>query len=207
MVKQSKVLKINEDLHKRLCEIGNISEVILKLVIVYTPSKMRFVQKNGEFFLEIGYNKIPYNVTTVTKAVRVPADVYNALMGCKLVPGEDLNCVLFRLFTYYENRPKLPILLFFHGRGCGACVPLDREIQKFSAKKSNQKLLDVIYVDDGEEKECNCLIIRAFGVQTIPQTFILDPDCNVLDDTGSFSRAEELQRVALKLHAKYGTTL
>jgi thiol-disulfide isomerase/thioredoxin len=204
MSKTSKVIKINEDLYKRLCELDGIQKTMLKLLIVYTPSKMRFIQRNGEFFLKIGYERIPYNVTTVIKPIRVPFNVFSALMSCKLAPNEDLNSVLFRLISYYDNRPKLPILLFFHGSGCPACEIDNDIIKKFSAKKTNQKLLDVISVDDDGEKECGGLIAHAFGVRTIPNIEFLDPDCNAIKGVDTrFGTLEDLQKLAIQLHTKY----
>jgi len=108
MEENTKVLRLSKEMYGRLSEMGNMSEAVKKLTDNYRNSEMIITQdENYSFFLAVESDgkKIPYKVTGVTQAYRVPESVYSQLMQERYLPSESLSEVLFRLFAAYPEKP------------------------------------------------------------------------------------------------------
>lgn len=113
MEEKSKVIKVNCNLLDQITKWGNIPEVVKELLENYDVTKVTIKQNESfQFFFCVGDREIPFNVTGVTKPIRVPIEIYNELLKAKIYPEESFSSVLFRLITFNQKEEiKKPYLL------------------------------------------------------------------------------------------------
>lgn len=113
MEEKSKVIKVNCDLLDQITKWGNIPEIIKKFLANYDVTQVTLKQNNDFHFLFcVGDRDIPFNVTEVTKPVRIPIEIYNELLKARIHPEESFSSVLFRLITFNQKEEiKKPYLL------------------------------------------------------------------------------------------------
>jgi len=205
----SKVIKLNTRLYEQILEIGDMKDVIKRLVVIYKTSKVSIRSEFGKFHIKINGKEELFDITGSTKPVRVDYIVYSLLNDSKIVPTEDFSSVVFRLLTCYKYRTRKPILLFFHGDICTNCRLVEHNISRFLAVESNKNLVNIAAYRDLDGTSLTNSVFVAYGVQCIPVVHFLNPDGNIVLAEVDLIHEDGygiLQKTALDLHSKYNNT-
>ena len=107
------MIRINSDLFEQLSRIGDIAEVVTKLITNYSVTDVTIKQdENYSFFFCVNDKEIPFNVTGVTKLFTVSNEVYDKLMRARILSDESISSVIFRLLAASnEAEDKRPYIL------------------------------------------------------------------------------------------------